>query len=71
MKSQFDFYEAADFTAYKGQVQDFLRSIPEKDYGDWVIVKKSARIWAAFSGSGTFLIPDHEPTYTVAEFLDL
>jgi hypothetical protein len=71
MKSYFDFYESASWIGTKNQVADFMKSIEEKDFEDWTIVRKSERRWAAFQGSATSLIPNDEPTYTVEEFLKL
>ena len=70
-RNKMDFYDGADFTDHKKTVQDLLKSIPEENYCDWLLVQKSSRIWAAFSTPGSFLIPSCEPTYTVREFLEL
>ncbi len=71
MISQFDFYEAADGIGSKKFIREFVESLRDEDAAETAIVKKSARIWAIFSGEGTFLIPDSEPVYTTREFLDL
>jgi hypothetical protein len=71
MKSQPDFYEAAQAIGSSKYVAELFASITEDDHDQWAIVKKSARVWAVFSGEGAFLIPTGEPTYTVAEFLAL
>jgi len=61
MKSQYNYFEAADFIGTRKQCLEFLESIPEKDFDPWVVgyvvVQKSPRRFAIFSGRSINLIP--------------